>query len=181
MLNYKEIYKISKIVHQNNIDAGWWKTDRPFSLFSNLIHTEISEAVEGDRKSLKDDHLTQYDMTLAELSDTAIRIMDYLAYLDCKFNTFVPIADLNCKTLHDFLAEIHYHISQAYYYSKEKNKNQDLMVNSLLEALRYTILTSKSFYPEIEFKQVIYEKIEYNLKRKDHSLEERNKTHGKKY
>lgn len=41
-----------------------------------LIHSEISEALEGLRKFLKDDHLPQYDMFAVELADAIIRILD---------------------------------------------------------------------------------------------------------
>lgn len=41
-----------------------------------LIHSEVSEAMEGARKNLKDDHLPQYDMITVELADAVIRIFD---------------------------------------------------------------------------------------------------------
>jgi NTP pyrophosphatase (non-canonical NTP hydrolase) len=41
-----------------------------------LIHSEISEAMEGDRKALKDDHLPHRDMREVELADAVIRIFD---------------------------------------------------------------------------------------------------------
>lgn len=41
-----------------------------------LIHSEISEALEGLRKGLKDDHLPEYDMFAVELADALIRILD---------------------------------------------------------------------------------------------------------
>lgn len=41
-----------------------------------LIHSEISEALEGLRKELKDDHLPEYDMFEVELADALIRILD---------------------------------------------------------------------------------------------------------
>lgn len=41
-----------------------------------LIHSEISEALEGLRKDLKDDHLPQYDMFEVELADAIFRILD---------------------------------------------------------------------------------------------------------
>lgn len=41
-----------------------------------LTHSEISEALEGLRKDLKDDHLPQYDMFAVELADAIIRILD---------------------------------------------------------------------------------------------------------
>lgn len=42
-----------------------------------LIHSEISEAMEGERKDLMDDHLPNRKMAEVELADTVIRIMDY--------------------------------------------------------------------------------------------------------
>lgn len=41
-----------------------------------LIHSELSEALEGLRKDLKDDHLPQYDMFAVELADAIFRILD---------------------------------------------------------------------------------------------------------
>lgn len=66
--------------------AGWWidqKTGESITAnpycFSNklcLIHSEISEAMEGDRKGLKDDKLPHRDMREVELADALIRIFD---------------------------------------------------------------------------------------------------------
>jgi hypothetical protein len=79
------------ICHGAAAEAGWWGAkhadgsvaiDDPRSnnlCFSNklcLIHSEVSEAMEGDRKNKKDDHLPQYDMRAVELADAAIRIFD---------------------------------------------------------------------------------------------------------
>lgn len=64
--------------------AGWWGTDPVRAIsnplaFSNklcLIHSEISEAMEGDRKNLMDDHLPHRQMREVELADAVIRIFD---------------------------------------------------------------------------------------------------------
>lgn len=66
--------------------ARWWndsKTGAPLQdnplIFSNklcLIHSEISEAMEGDRKGLMDDHLPHRAMREVELADAVIRIFD---------------------------------------------------------------------------------------------------------
>lgn len=61
--------------------AGWWangRIDNPLC-FSNalcLIHSEVSEAMEGDRKNLMDTHLPHRTSREVELADAAIRIFD---------------------------------------------------------------------------------------------------------
>jgi NTP pyrophosphatase (non-canonical NTP hydrolase) len=42
-----------------------------------LIHSEISECLEGERKQLMDDHLPHRKMAEVELADALIRIFDY--------------------------------------------------------------------------------------------------------
>lgn len=68
-------------IHQENIK--WW-TDRDGNRIERnkgemiaLMHSELSECLEGVRKSLPDTHLPQYPMELVELADTVIRIFDY--------------------------------------------------------------------------------------------------------
>lgn len=43
-----------------------------------LIHSEVSEAVEGVRKGINDDHLPDYPMEDVEMADALIRIFDYI-------------------------------------------------------------------------------------------------------
>jgi len=71
-----------ELTHKANI--SWWedlKTGR--RLIRNkgellaLIHSEISEALEGERKDLMDDHLPHRKMAEVELADAVIRIFDY--------------------------------------------------------------------------------------------------------
>ena len=65
--------------------AGWWLTTQGESItknpycFSNklmLVVSELSEAMEGDRKSLMDDKLPHRSMREVELADAVIRIFD---------------------------------------------------------------------------------------------------------
>lgn len=42
-----------------------------------LMHSELSEALEGIRKGTQDDHVPQYTAEAAELADTVIRIFHY--------------------------------------------------------------------------------------------------------
>lgn len=66
--------------------SGWWSDHdampEEFRKFyyagkRELIHSELSEALEGARKNLKDDHLKHYPMEAVELADAVIRIFDY--------------------------------------------------------------------------------------------------------
>lgn len=63
----------------------WWHDKRGNKLERNkgellcLIHSEISEAMEGERKNLMDDKLPHRKMAEVELADALIRILDYAA------------------------------------------------------------------------------------------------------
>lgn len=70
-------------IHDGNVKAGWWTDlttgeplDRNFGELIALCHSELSEAMEGHRKSKMDDHLPQYPMWWVEMADTFIRMMD---------------------------------------------------------------------------------------------------------
>lgn len=69
-------------IYENNVFVGWWD-DRgtvpdkyliPTKLC--LVHSEISEGLEGLRKNLMDDHLPHRQMLEVELADACIRIFD---------------------------------------------------------------------------------------------------------
>jgi NTP pyrophosphatase (non-canonical NTP hydrolase) len=62
----------------------WWRdpnTNEPKTRNKGellaLIHSEISECLEGERKNLQDDHLTHRKMAEVELADALVRIFDY--------------------------------------------------------------------------------------------------------
>ncbi len=69
-----------------SVVAGWWKDlrtgeqliSRPHIVGEKLalIHSEVSEAMEGHRKSKMDDKLPHRPMVEVELADAVIRIMD---------------------------------------------------------------------------------------------------------
>lgn len=68
--------------HQAN--AQWWhdvhtgeRIERNKGEQLALIHSEISECLEGVRKGLMDDHLPHRLMEEVELADALIRIFDY--------------------------------------------------------------------------------------------------------
>jgi len=71
-------------VHEAN--AKWWvdintgePLDRNVGELLCLVHSEISEAMEGHRKGLMDDKLPHRSMLEVELADAVIRIFDIAA------------------------------------------------------------------------------------------------------
>lgn len=64
--------------------AGWWNDpatgepkDRNDGELIALMHSELSEALEGLRKDRNDEHLPHRKSVEVELADTLIRIFDY--------------------------------------------------------------------------------------------------------
>ncbi len=65
-------------------NAKWWtdletgrRIERNKGELLCLVHSEISEAMEGERKNLMDDKLPHRRMAEVELVDALIRIFDY--------------------------------------------------------------------------------------------------------
>lgn len=75
--------------HSLAAKAGWYHDPRTGALKDRnvgemlmLIVSEVSEAMEGHRKSLNDDKLQHRQMIEVELADAIIRICDLAGYLD---------------------------------------------------------------------------------------------------
>ena len=82
---------IQDTCHQTAVSSGWWKdlktgTDmrgkRNVPELLCLIHSEISEAMEGHRKGLMDDKLPHRPALEVELADAVIRIFDLAGGFD---------------------------------------------------------------------------------------------------
>ena len=78
-----ELNIITNYCHGVARECGWWNdpaTGEPLQKNVGellcLVHSEISEAMEGHRKGLMDDHLTHRSMIEVELADALIRILD---------------------------------------------------------------------------------------------------------
>lgn len=71
-----DINTVVDVCHRQAKLMGWWDTPREDGTLLCLVHSEISEAMEGFRKDLMDDHLTHRKMAEVELADAVIRIFD---------------------------------------------------------------------------------------------------------
>lgn len=80
--------QLQEYVHSKNVEVGWWDDLSPLAVDARvpeklcLIHSEISEAMEGHRKQLMDDKLPLRPAIEVELADAVIRIADLAGALD---------------------------------------------------------------------------------------------------
>lgn len=83
------------LCHSAAFNAGWWGTNGLVDAYRNevrrdtrfgkalaaeklaLVHSEVSEALEGLRKGKADEHLPEFSSEAVELADALIRIFDY--------------------------------------------------------------------------------------------------------
>lgn len=98
---------VQEAVHDNACLKGFWEDHREFGTSIALIHSELSEALEANRKgdpeSVKISGFTHVE---EELADTVIRIMD--------------LAENNGYNLADaILAKAEYNKGRAYKHGKE--------------------------------------------------------------
>lgn len=79
-----EINYCVEVCHASSVAGGWWNdivTGEPLERNDGemiaLMHSELSEALEGVRKDKMDDHLPHRKAVEVELADLLIRVFDY--------------------------------------------------------------------------------------------------------
>jgi hypothetical protein len=94
-------------VNRNAVLKGFWEDlDRNMGEAIALIHSELSEALEGLRKPGPDEHCPEFTKVEVELADTIIRIMDIAA-------------GNNWKVAEALVAKFEYNLGRSYKHGKE--------------------------------------------------------------
>jgi hypothetical protein len=65
-------------INQTAIEKGWWNDDRNTGEAIALIHSELSEALEGLRNDARCSKVPQFLEVETELADAIIRIMELI-------------------------------------------------------------------------------------------------------
>lgn len=87
-LAFKGLQSAQKLAHKTAHDAGWYRDpqtggeiQRNFGEVVSLMHSELSEALEADRKNLMDDKMPHRHGIEVEFADCILRILDTAATL----------------------------------------------------------------------------------------------------
>lgn len=174
-MNYREI---ADEIHEQNVNAGWWdehldNKKARYKTAMALCSSELSEALEGARKSLMDDHLPHYRMFDVEIADTIIRVLDLAGALRVSLGM---VDDLK----HEFAAQFEQEgcsipeqifIAQATLSSKPQTCIRRMLAASLAIAE----------FNGINIWKIVAEKRAYNANRADHKRENRAAAGGKAF
>jgi len=179
-INFEAPYgDLAKEIHQFNVDKGWWddylddKTKR-LDLAYMLVVSELSEAMEGCRKDLMDDKLPHRKMFDVELADAVIRLLDMAGAYGVGLDA---LEILGTEPMENIPSSKPVQLWQIVKGLGVRSEESDSLA---ITGAMYMILQVCS-YNNIDLRQIMKEKMEYNATRADHLRENRVKAGGKKF
>ena len=180
MTELPDLNELAARVHKAN--EKWWidlytgrKVVRNMGEMLMLVVSELSEALEGDRKGLMDDKLPHRKMAEVELADAYIRLLDVAA------GTGFNVSRLRGQysfvaNFGENLLELVGTIMLAYNRYKRDNPTIDAFISQSL-----TQIEQLSAFYGFDLMGAFEEKMEFNRMRADHKIDNRKAEGGKKY
>ena len=99
-----QINMLAEQIHAANAAKGFWESDNTGEKIA-LMHSELSEALEADRKNLVSDHIPNFTGVEEELADCMIRIMDFAGHHSLRLGEAI-------------IAKLQYNLSRPYKHGK---------------------------------------------------------------
>ena len=183
MVNASRITDFRTVVQEVHfnwaVPKGWWtdldtgmQKQREWEELCTLVHSELSEGMEGFRKNKQDTHLPHRPMLEVELADALIRIADMCGGFGYNLVDMEVCFD-NDHSIMKLIGECHAWVS-ALFNAKTKN-DREYFASMCCGHIQY--LAEKCGYDMLA---TYREKMAYNETREDHKLENRRKADGKK-
>lgn len=187
----------ARVCHQLNVNAGWWSDletgqrlrpeERDIGEIFALIHSEISEGLEGWRKNLMDDKLLHREMLEVELADACIRILDVAGAFEWDLSTGALLYHTEMPdSVGKCFAHLHRKISGAFTQYETWVRQGVLGPAPSSETPGYQLGRVLAMIEQLaesrgyNLKDAMLEKIVFNLDRADHKREHRLAEGGKK-
>ncbi len=174
----RDINELARQVH--SLNAKWWTdpvTLQPikrnqFTLLA-LVISELSEALEGERKDLMDDKLPHRKMAEVEMADAKIRLLDFAAGFRIRIKPFQfseTVPDNKGHAIFKIMESVSEIPST---YSKPEDGIHIGKIISKIESY-----CTKFGY---DLEGAFWEKMKYNETREDHTHEARKIAGGKQF
>lgn len=174
--------------HIHELNARWWQNfdGSPKELDKGerfmLMVSELSEALEADRKEAFDDKLPEYPGLWVELADTVIRVMDSAAVYGWDLDT-KPAIELLIKNPRTSGAELLNIVHELIFLADHEINFCGEHSDASLHAA-HTIHLCEKLANECgcrDFWLIVHAKLVYNANRVDHTWEGRLAPGGKKF
>lgn len=171
--------KLAQECHAEN--QHWWHDPATGKRFERnrgemfaLMHSELSECLEGIRKDLWDNHIPERASEEVELADFIIRLMDYIGHR--KHNIDAMFAMMPAMHVFDNKAEcinaMHNHLSSVH---------SDMVSEQFGFSLLLKYIDCYCCAYKIDLEGAIRDKRAFNRTRHDHTNEARLAAGGKKF
>lgn len=178
----KDLNELAAEIHAAN--AHWWhnpatgeRLDRNQGEMLMLVVSEISEAMEGERKNLMDDKLPHRPMAEVELANVLIRVFDFAGGFGYQLRRVGEFAEM-ANNRADALLEMVDTVCAVRTFLRHKTTTTE--IGTCLSRLITEVYTyAAKFGYDVD--GAMEEKRAYNAVRPDHKAEARLAANGKKW